>query len=389
MEQSIQTPSAWQDYSLAITPEITNLLAANAPVALGISGGKDSSAMSLAASSYLDEIGHTGPRLLIHSDLGRIEWRQSLPMCQRLADHLGMKLVVVRRQAGDLLDRWRVRWNKNCERYASLSCVKMILPWSTASMLFCRSELKAAIICRDLVERFPQQTIINASGIRADESPTRAKAPIWALQPRLSSKTYNTTGLDWHPLLSWTLEQVFAYHQTRHFPLHEAYTRFLMSRVSCSFCILAGLADLIASTTCPDNHAIYRELVAIEILSTYSFQETRWLGDIAPHLLNEEVRAGLEDAKRRAALREAAESRIPKHLLYSKGWPTSRPSYDEAKILAEVRIRVAQILDLTIGYTDPNAILDRYDELIEEKRRQDEAKAPKQVHTLTLVARPK
>ncbi len=380
-----QVPASHGNYPLAISLEIAEQLAANAPVALGVSGGKDSSAMTLAVSTYLDEIGHRGPRLLIHSDLGRIEWKQSLPMCQRLADRVGMELVVVKRQAGDLLDRWKVRWANNCERYASLSCVKMILPWSTASMLFCRSELKAAIICRDLVERFPGAVIINASGIRADESPTRAKAPIWAPQSRLASKTYGTTGLDWHPILSWTLEQVFAYHQLRDFPLHEAYTRFLMSRVSCAFCILANLADLIASTTCPDNHAIYRELVAIEVLSTYSFQDTRWLGDIAPHLLSEEMRTGLEEAKRRAVLREAAEARIPKHLLYSKGWPTNKPSYDEARLLAEVRAEVAQILGLMIRYTDPDAILDRYDELIEEKRRQDEAKARKQARALIVV----
>jgi 3'-phosphoadenosine 5'-phosphosulfate sulfotransferase (PAPS reductase)/FAD synthetase len=380
-----QVPASHGNYPLAISLEIAEQLAANAPVALSTSGGKDSSAMTLAVSTYLDEIGHRGPRLLIHSDLGHIEWKESLPMCQRLADRVGMELVVVKRQAGDLLDRWRVRWSNNCERYASLSCVKMILPWSTASMLFCRSELKAAIICRDLVERFPQQIIISASGIRRDESTTRAKAPIWSPQARLTSKTYQTTGLDWHPILEWTLEQVFAYHDFRDFPLHEAYTRFLMSRVSCSFCILAGLADLIASTTCPDNHAIYRELVAIEVLSTYSFQDTRWLGDIAPHLLSEEMRAGLEEAKRRAVLREAAEARIPKHLLYSKGWPTSKPSYDEARLLAEVRVEVAQILGLAIRYTDPDAILDRYDELIEQKRLQDEAKARKQARALVLA----
>ena len=258
----------------------------------------------------------------------------------------------------------------------------MILPWSTASLFFCRSELKSAIICRDLVERFPKQTIINGSGIRRDESTTRAKAPISAPQSRLTSKTFQTLGLDWHPLVDWTLDQVFAYHQDRDFPLHEAYTRFGMSRVSCSFCILAGLADLIASTTCPDNHAIYRELVAIEILSSYSFQEKRWLGDISPNLLTQEMREGLEEAKRRAVQREAIESLIPRHMLYTKGWPTSKPSFDEARLLAEVRIEVAHILGLTIHYTDPDSILDRYDELIEEKRLQDEAKARKQARAL-------
>ena len=42
-------------------------LAANAPVAIGVSGGKDSCAAALATIEHLDAIGHTGPRLsLIH-----------------------------------------------------------------------------------------------------------------------------------------------------------------------------------------------------------------------------------------------------------------------------------------------------------------------------------
>ena len=181
---------------IAGAPVITDLLATGAPVALSVSGGKDSGAMALATSAYLDELGHQGPRLLIHADLGRVEWRESLPMCQRLADRLDLPLVVVRRQAGDLLDRWRVRWQNNCERYANLETVRLILPWSTASMLFCRSELKAAIICRELVQRFPGRTTISGTGIRWQESTTRAKAPIWAPQYRLENATHKTKGVD-------------------------------------------------------------------------------------------------------------------------------------------------------------------------------------------------
>jgi 3'-phosphoadenosine 5'-phosphosulfate sulfotransferase (PAPS reductase)/FAD synthetase len=365
--------SAQALYPIEVAPVVTDLLTTGAPVALSVSGGKDSGAMALATSAYLDEIGHQGPRLLIHADLGRVEWRESLPMCQALADRLDLPLVVVRRQAGDLLDRWRVRWRNNCERYANLETVRLILPWSTASMLFCRSELKAAIICRELVQRFPQQTILSATGIRWQESSTRAKAPIWAPQYRLENATHHTKGVDWHPIVAWTLEQVLGYHQLRQFPLHEAYTRYGMSRVSCAYCILAGLADLVASTTCPDNQGLYRELVAIEIISTFSFQESRWLGDVATHLLSEEMRAGLEEAKRRAALRAAAEARVPKHLLYSKGWPTAMPTRAEAALLGEVRENVAAAVGITIRYTNPDAILGRYAELIEAKAQKQEA----------------
>jgi 3'-phosphoadenosine 5'-phosphosulfate sulfotransferase (PAPS reductase)/FAD synthetase len=356
------------------TPAILELLEKKAPVALGVSGGKDSSAMAFATTAYLDAIGHQGPRILIHSDLGRLEWKASLPMCQILASRLGLELIVVRRQAGDLLDRWLVRWQNNCARYANLECVKLILPWSTAGMRFCTSELKTAIICRDLVERFAGSTIISASGIRSQESPNRAKAPIFAPQLKLISKTFGTYGFDWHPLLRWTLEEVLSYHQVCHFPLHEAYTLYGTSRVSCVFCILSSLADLLASSTCAENHEIYRELVDIEIISTFSFKGDTWLGDIANHLLSEEQRAGLEEAKRRAARRREIEARIPKHLEYTAGWPTVMPSYAEACLLGEVRAAVAAVMILPISYVEPYAILDRFAELIEEKRRKDEAK---------------
>ena len=172
--EQIWTPTR----EVLVTPEITSALEVGAAVAIGVSGGKDSAATALATIDYLEDAGHRGPRVLIHSDLGRVEWRQSLPACQRLAVRLGLELMVVRRETGDLVDRWRLRWENNVRRYAELSCVKLILPWSTASMRFCTSELKTSIICRALVQQFPGQTIVSATGIRRQESPNRANAPV-------------------------------------------------------------------------------------------------------------------------------------------------------------------------------------------------------------------
>lgn len=349
---------------IAVTPELAALLAQRAPVAFGVSGGKDSSAMVLATSAYLDEIGHRGPRILIHSDLGRVEWQASLPMCERLAEQVGLELVVVRRQAGDLLDRWQVRWRHNIERYRDLRCVKLILPWSTAGMRFCTSELKTVLICRTLVERFPGCTIFSASGIRRQESRQRQHVPVVQAQPRLTNATYQTRGFDWHPLADWTLQEVLAYHQAVGFPLHEAYTRYGSSRVSCAFCILGSQADLIASATCAEHQEIYCALVELEIASTFSFQDRHWLGDLAPHLLDEVMRTRLTEAKRRSVLREAVEASIPRHLWYSKGWPTILPTRGEALLLAEVRCQVAQIMGFSVNYTEPDAILERYAQLM-------------------------
>lgn len=362
------------DFTVATTPLVSDLLQRHAPVALGVSGGKDSSAMSLAVSSYLDEIGHRGPRLLIHSDLGRVEWRESLPWCQKLADRLGVELVVVRRQAGDLLDRWQVRWQNNCQRYADLEAVRLILPWSTPSMLFCRSELKAAIICRELIQRFPGEVILSPTGIRREESVTRANAPISAPQPRLINATHRTNGHDWHPIADWTLEQVLAYHQFCQFPLHPGYA-LGMTRISCAFCVLGSANDLAVSAACPDNQDLYRELVDIEILSTFAFQSGKWLGDVAPHLLNERQQRGLVEAKRRAEIREAAEARIGKHLLYTKGWPTIMPTREEARMLAEVRKTVADVVGIAVRYIDPDSILERYAQLMEIQAQKQQAQS--------------
>lgn len=311
-----------QPFNVATSPTINSLLAANAPVALGVSGGKDSSAMSLAVTTYLDEIGHNGPRILIHSDLGRVEWRESLPWCQKLADNL--------------------------------------------------------------IQRFPGQEILSPTGIRREESTTRACAPISAPQPRLSNKTHNTSGQDWHPIADWTLSEVLAYHRLRAFPLHPGYARG-MTRISCAFCVMGSAGDLAVSADCPENQDVYREQVDLEILSSFAFQSGKWLGDVAPYLLSEQQQRGLAEAKRRAALREAAEKRVPKHLKYSKGWPTVMPTLAEARLLAEIRCTVADILEFSINYRGAESILERYAQLM---ALQQAKKGSQQITTPILSATP-
>ncbi|WP_223855348.1 adenine nucleotide alpha hydrolase family protein [Pseudomonas oryzihabitans] len=160
---------------VARTAEIDALLSRDAVVAIGVSGGKDSDACALPTAAYLDQVGHRGPRLLIHADLGSVEWEQSLPKCEELASAIGWELAVVRREAGGMMERWEGRWENNVRRYADLSCVKLILPWSTPSMRFCTSELKSAVIASYLKKRFPGRDIINVTGIRRQESSSRSR----------------------------------------------------------------------------------------------------------------------------------------------------------------------------------------------------------------------
>lgn len=361
---------------IATTPEIDLFLAQHSPVAIGVSGGKDSCALAFALQDYLDGIGHQGPRVLVHSDLGRIEWRDSLPTCERLARATGLELMVVRREKGDMVDRWKQRWADNVQRYRTLSCVQLILPWSTPAMRFCTSEMKVDIICRAVARRFPNHTIISASGIRADESDQRAKAPVSKTQAKLKNKTLNTWGLDWAPLLRWTEAQVFDCMTAHGFEWHEAYRVYNSSRVSCCYCIMSTMADLMASASCPDNQEVYRELVDLEIESTFGFQGQRWLGEVAPHLLSEEQREGVFQAKQRAAQREKIEALIPRDLLYVKGWPTRVPTWDEADLLAYVRTQVSEVVGIEdMECLTAATVVERYEQLMEAKLRKEAATA--------------
>jgi 3'-phosphoadenosine 5'-phosphosulfate sulfotransferase (PAPS reductase)/FAD synthetase len=352
---------------ISTTPEIDTLLAAGSPVAFGVSGGKDSTALVLGTNAYLDNIGHSGPRVLIHSDLGRVEWTESLPQCERLAERVGLELLVVQRAAGGMMERWHTRWYNNSERYARLLCVKLILPWSTPSMRFCTSELKTSVICSALTKHWPGRTIISAAGIRADESPNRAKAAISKPQEKLKSVTRSTTGIDWLPIHTWSLDDVWAIHDRSGFPRHTTYQT--NSRVSCKFCILGSAADLLGTTTWEESHDLYREQVALEIDSAFSFQDKHWLGDIAPPLLTPAMRLGLLDAKKRAEIRTKAESEIPPHLLYTKGWPTCQPTLAEAWLIAKVRRVVATTLNFPILYTTGPEVYDRYAEILDQRAR--------------------
>lgn len=363
---------------ISIDAEVSRLIAQNAPVAIGVSGGKDSSVAAIKTFEYLDKVGHKGPRILIHADLGRIEWTMSIQICQELADQLGVELVVVRRQKGDMVDRWYQRWNDNVKRYADLSCVRLIMPWSSAAWRFCTSELKMKIIATELIKRFPGQEILSVIGIRRQESSNRAKKPISQVNKLLTNKTQQTSGLDWNAILNYTEENVWATHHIYKLPIHEAYKIYGSSRVSCSFCVMAREADLLAATNQVKNIPVYLELVELEIASSFGFKENGWLGDIRPDLLTLNQREGLRLAKEKAAKREAIEARIPAHLLYTEGWPEVMPTFEEAQLLASIRLEIAELLGITIGLTTAEEVMLRYTHLYTKRIKSKEAKAQKE-----------
>jgi 3'-phosphoadenosine 5'-phosphosulfate sulfotransferase (PAPS reductase)/FAD synthetase len=359
------SPTSAQRFSVARDPMIDTALAGHAPVYVGVSGGKDSQALAYRVQEHLDAIGHSGVRALIHADLGRIEWRDSSPVCERLAERLGWELVTVRRPAGDMVDRWLSRWAANVERYRMLACVKLIMPWSSATQRFCTSEMKSQVLARAMRARHPTGPVISAVGLRWQESAARARKPVAKHDTVLTRA--RGVWLSWHAIIHWPRQDVLDYIGRRGGVLHEAYRIYGSSRVSCAFCVLAARADLQAASRCGDNAAVYRELVRLEVRSTFSFQAGNWLGDVAPDLLDPVLRAQLAEAKERAMQRQAAELEIPAHLLYEAGWPTCLPTPAEARLLASVRRRVAEAVGIAADCLDSEAVSARYAALMQQR----------------------
>lgn len=354
---------------IVVTPQINAALTMErVALAYSSSGGKDSGAMGLALARALPEIGFNGPQVVVHTDLGRVEHAEALEMAQRLADHLRVPLLVARREKGDLVARFLQRWQGNLTRYQALQCAKVIMPWPSSGMLFCRSEVKTSPACRALVQAFPNHTIINAVGIRAEESAARAKQPISKVQPLLTSKTLGTQGFNWNPIHHWTLADVLDIHKREGFPLAERYTRWNAERFSCRFCVLGSAHDWQATIANPESHEHYRELCDLEIKSAFGMMERRWLIDLAPELLTAETREQIEVAKAKATARTTAEARLPQSVIFDKqGWPISMPTLDEAGVLAEVRAEVAELYGFEPTYTSAQAVYDRFAELVAQK----------------------
>ncbi len=351
-------------FGVATDAIITDALADDAIVAFSVSGGKDSAAATLASNLYLDAIGHDrARRIVIHADLGRIEWESTPRQVEAIAARAGLELVVVRRQAGDLIARWQARFASGKARYEALTTYGLVGPWSSSALRFCTSEMKTHVITAELRRRFPGQTVLSVVGLRRDESRSRAMTPISRPHDAAARSTSAPRLINWHPIAAWSEAQVYAWHAEQRVPLHEAYIKWNASRMGCSFCVLASLHNLETSTTVPGNRTALDLLVDLEIASHFSFQPARWLADVAPALLGARRRAQLAQSKANAVRRRQLEAGLPVGLRFQRGWPPRVPTRIEAEQIAAVRAEILAQHALPNHFPGAAAVIDRFTEL--------------------------
>ena len=266
-------------------PDPITLLRKGAALVLSVSGGKDSDATSHHLLDLRQREGWSGSVTMVHADLGRAEWATTPAYVRDLATRKGVELAVVRWEHGDLIDRIWARW----ETLKGAGC-----PWPSAKLRFCTSDMKRAPISRWLRNRFQSGQVICAMGLRAGESPARAKRPCFQLRTDSSAPTKRRFVWDWLPIHHWAETDVWDCIHAHGSIYHPAYD-LGNQRLSCSLCILGSLNDLINGAV--HQADIYREYCRIEAVTGYSFRPDLWLSDLKPELLPESTRNAIQHHK--------------------------------------------------------------------------------------------
>lgn len=239
-------------------------------VLVNTSAGKDSQAMLDYLVELADSQGVSRDRLVaVHCDLGRVEWEGTRELAAEQAAHYGLRFEVVRnRNWADLLERIESRGK-----------------WPDAKNRYCTSELKTDQVKR-LATRLVAETpalgrpvrILNCLGLRAEESPTRAKkARFRHLEAKSGWSNTKRFVDEWLPIHSWELADVWGRINRSGVPHHPAYDMG-MPRLSCSFCVLASRGALVRAVTLRPGLAA--EYAAAEARMGHRFRQDLSMADI-------------------------------------------------------------------------------------------------------------
>ncbi|EAO5288854.1 phosphoadenosine phosphosulfate reductase family protein [Salmonella enterica] len=209
--------------------EIRTLIDAGALFVSNHSGGKDSQAMLIK----LLEIVPAKQLIVVHASLGIIEWPGALGLAEKQAKNAGLVFIVARASKTffEMVER----------RFASRPEVPS---WPSSSTRQCTSDLKRGPIQRE-VRRYAKacrfKTIVNCLGLRAQESPGRAKRQVFRKNETDSNSVL--TWYEWLPIHGMLTDEVFAAIRESGQQPHYAYA-LGNERLSCVFCIMASRNDL-------------------------------------------------------------------------------------------------------------------------------------------------
>lgn len=231
------------------------------------SGGKDSQAMYLYVNKHVpaEQI------VVIHADLSSVEWAGVQDHIRATVEH---DIIVCENEMKDFIGMVRKRGMFPSPQYRQ-----------------CTNDLKVGpinkVIRRVMAEK-GALVGLNCTGIRAEESPNRAKKSPLAYNKKLTifnrydcpkgtkDKKGNVKRLqdfnspkkgervvwDWLPIFDWMIEDVFQSIKASGQRPHWAY-EVGMTRLSCCFCIMASKGDL--RTSAQHNPELLDQVAELEV----------------------------------------------------------------------------------------------------------------------------
>lgn len=210
---------------------LDSLITRGALFVINHSGGKDSQAQMIRMLECVprDQL------VVVHACLGEVEWEGALDLAQKQAEDAGVPFIVARavKTFFEMVEhRYKVRPGPNS------SC------WPSSRIRACTSDLKRGPVERE-VRRYAKEhgfnTVVTCLGIRAAESPGRAKRPALSRNARGCTKTRDW--YEWLPIHDMSTEDVWKTIREAGQEPHWAYAAG-NTRLSCVFCILASGRDL-------------------------------------------------------------------------------------------------------------------------------------------------
>ena len=235
-------------------------------VLVNSSAGKDSQAMLDYLVELADAQGVSRDRLVVvHADLGRVEWKGTRDLAERQARHYGLRFEVVQKDV-DLLDQVVARGM-----------------WPSSKTRYCTSDQKRDQVAKLLTRLTDERRlgrpvrILNCLGIRAQESAARAAKVAFQVDKRATNSRRQVDL--YYPIFTWSLDQVWARIRQSGVEHHQAYD-LGMSRLSCVFCVFANKADL--ATAAKHNPELLATYCDVEARIGHQFTATLSIRSLRP-----------------------------------------------------------------------------------------------------------
>lgn len=226
--------------------KLAELVKRGALVVVSHSGGKDSQALLAFVRRHVPD----SQIVIVHATLGRYEWAGVIEHIKATSDGLPLYIAEAIFRDG------------TTKTFGSMVLRRGMYP--DVERRQCTSDLKRGPI-EKVIRRIARERgvslIVELTGVRAEESAPRRRRCVqsWSFDSKNSKAGRRWYKLD--PIADWTIEQVWSEIADAGQERHWAYDAG-MSRLSCSFCIMANKSDQrIAAELRPD---LYAEMVAME-----------------------------------------------------------------------------------------------------------------------------